>query len=293
MIGRISKPFADLQDRRRQLAQRVLLLADDAFALLDEADRDGVRDPVRRGLVGVENAVEQVEVVAVLLEQRPGQDVAQQQDDPDDLVGLDPPRDDPLGQVAGVMAQLLDAPGLQDLDVVVVHGSGLGEDLLLGHRRQQVRVVDPAAPTPRAVSVRFSLQVRDELRKQARSSSPGSVPSSSRCASSSRHVLPSLVVGGSRSPFGHRDRRALADLGHDVELVHQPAGTRQPQPEPAVGAVAVLQRRRRSGIPVRCPAPRPSSPSDRPRRPRRRRSRRAARTSRCCGRSPRSPWRSR
>ena len=65
---------------------------------------------------------------------------------PDHLVGLHAARDDPLGQVAGVVLQRLDAAGLQHLDVVVVDRGGLGGHLLLGHRLQQVRVADPAGP---------------------------------------------------------------------------------------------------------------------------------------------------
>ena len=99
------QPLADGQDRRRQLADGVLLLPDDPLALVDEADGDGVRDPVGRRLVGVEHPVEQPEVALVLLEQGTGQHVAQQQHDADDLVGLDAARDDPLGQVAGVALQ--------------------------------------------------------------------------------------------------------------------------------------------------------------------------------------------
>ena len=49
------QPLADLQHRRRELADRLLLLADDALALLDEADRHGVGDPVGGRLVGVEH----------------------------------------------------------------------------------------------------------------------------------------------------------------------------------------------------------------------------------------------
>jgi hypothetical protein len=159
--------FAHLQHRRGQLAQRVLLLADDPLALLDEAARHGVRDPVRRGLVGVEHAVEHLEVVAVLLEERPREDVAEQEDDADHLVRLDAAGDDPLGQVAGVVAQLVDAAGLQHGDVVVVDRRDLAEHLLGGHRRQQVLLVDPRRPllTERPA---MRPEVGDELREQRR-----------------------------------------------------------------------------------------------------------------------------
>jgi len=131
-----------------------LLLADDALAFLHEADGDGVGDPVGRGLVGVEHPVQQVEVRLILLEERPGQHVAQQQDDADDLIGLHATRNDAFGQVARVVLQRLDAAGLEHLDVAVVHRRCLGEDLLGRHRGQQFGLGDPAGPflaQPRSV----------------------------------------------------------------------------------------------------------------------------------------------
>ena len=71
-----------------------------------------------------------------------------QQHDADDLVGFDPARDDPLGQVPGVVLQRLDAAGLRHPDVVVVHRGRLREDLLRGHRREQLGVGDPVGPLP-------------------------------------------------------------------------------------------------------------------------------------------------
>src|SRR5882762_605407 len=41
-------------------------------------------------------------------------------------------------------------------------------------------------------------------------------------------------------PLAHRDAGALSEGGHDFEFVHQAAGARQPEPEPARGRVAVL-----------------------------------------------------
>ena len=90
--------------------ERVLLLADDPLALVDEAHGDRVRDPVGGGLVRVKDLVEQGEVMLVLLEERPGQHVAEQEHDADDLMRLDAPRDDPLGKVARVVLQSLDVP---------------------------------------------------------------------------------------------------------------------------------------------------------------------------------------
>ena len=120
MIGQDEQAFTDLEHRCGQFPDRVLLLADHPLPLFDEADRDRVGDAVGRRLVGVEHAVQQVEVVVVLREQRAGQHVAEEQHDADDLVGLDPAGDDPLGQVTGVALERVDAAGLEHLDVVVV-----------------------------------------------------------------------------------------------------------------------------------------------------------------------------
>src|SRR6266542_6416974 len=60
--GENEQALAHLQHRRRQLPDRLLLLPDDALALLHEAHGHRVGDAVGRGLVGVEDAVELVEV---------------------------------------------------------------------------------------------------------------------------------------------------------------------------------------------------------------------------------------
>ena len=179
--------LADLQHRRRELADRLLLLADDALALLHEVDRHRVGDPVGGRLVGVEHLVEVVEVALVLLEQRAVQHVAQQQHDAEHLVGLDAARDDALGQVARVVLERLDRAGLQHLDVVVVHRRRLGEDLLLGQGRQQARLADPARPLlpqlravvaqvghqlGEQVGVRLLLSVRGRVRRFSHRSPP-------------------------------------------------------------------------------------------------------------------------
>ena len=49
------QPLAHRQHRGGQLPDGVLLLPDDPLALVDEADRDGVGDPVGGRLVGVEH----------------------------------------------------------------------------------------------------------------------------------------------------------------------------------------------------------------------------------------------
>ena len=159
------QPLADLQDRRGELADRLLLLADDALALLDEVHAHGVGDAVGGGLVGVEHLVEHLEVRLVLLEQRAREHVAQQQHDAEHLVGLDAARDDALGQVARVVLQGLDGAGLEHLDVVVVDGGGLGEDLLLGQRGEEPRLADAARPFLAQVGAVVA-EVGDELAQE-------------------------------------------------------------------------------------------------------------------------------
>ena len=95
------------------------------------------------------------EVLLVLGEQRPRQHVAQQEHDPEHLVGLDAARDDPLGELAGVGLQVLDAAGLQRVHVVVVDLGRLGEDLLVGHDPSSSASLMRCAHSSRS-SVRFS-----------------------------------------------------------------------------------------------------------------------------------------
>src|SRR5262249_1341677 len=121
--------LADLEHRSRQLTDRLLLLANDALALLDEPDGDRAGNPVGGRLVGVEDTVQLVEILAVLVEERAAQHVAEQQHDPDDFVRLDPSGNDALGEVPRVRLQGLVGARLQGLDVVVIHRGRLGEDL--------------------------------------------------------------------------------------------------------------------------------------------------------------------
>ena len=185
------QPLAHLQHRGRQLQQRVLLLADDPFPLLDEADGHRVGDSVGCRLVGVEHVVEELEVMAVLLEERAGQHVPQQQDDPDHLVRLDAARDDPLGEVARVVPQRLDAARLEHLDVVVVHRGRLGEHLLVRHGGEQVGIGDPLGPLlPQLGAV--VAQVGDQLGEQLVITVRGL--GSGRGAGVIGHVCASLVL---------------------------------------------------------------------------------------------------
>ena len=57
-----------------------------------------------------------------------------------------PRGNDAFGQVARVGLQRLDATGLEHLDVVVVDGGRLGEELLRRHRGEQFGFGDPAGP---------------------------------------------------------------------------------------------------------------------------------------------------
>src|SRR2546425_7327762 len=111
------------------------------------------------------DAVEQLEIALVLGEQGSRQHVAQQQNDPQHLVGLDPPRDDALGEVARIRMQRLERPRLQRLDVVVVYGGGLGKDFLSGHRGQELGVRD--APRPLLAQLGAVLaQMRNQFAEQ-------------------------------------------------------------------------------------------------------------------------------
>src|SRR5216117_2386942 len=98
------------------------------------------------GLIGVLDAIELREVCPILGEQRARELVAQQQHDPHDLVRFHPPRNDALGQIAGISFQRLDRPGLKGLQVVVVDGRGFRENLIRRHGGQQLGFGD--APRP-------------------------------------------------------------------------------------------------------------------------------------------------
>ena len=59
---------------------------------------------------------------------------------------LDAPRDDALRQVARVRLEGLERPGLERLDVVVVHRRRFREDLFFGHRGEQLGLGDTTGP---------------------------------------------------------------------------------------------------------------------------------------------------
>ena len=180
--------------------------------------------------------VEEAEVALVLLEERTGQDVAQEQHDADDLVGLDTPRDDAFGQVPCVVLQRLDAAGLEHLDVVVVDRRGLSGHLLRGHRLEQVGVAD--AGSPLVAQLRAVLpQVCHQLGQQLVATRRRLDLLRLSCVSSSWFMLVPFLS----NHLVMRHGGAVSRLGHDVELVHEPSGSGQPEPQPVVRAETVLE----------------------------------------------------
>ena len=144
--GQNQQTLANLEHRRGKFADRFLLLANDAFAFLHEAHRNGVGDAVGSRLVGVQHAVEQLEIGLIFFEQRTGEHVAQQQHDADDFVRFDAARNDSLGQAARVRLERFDTAGLEHFHIVVVHRRRFGENFLLAHRGEQLGVGDAAGP---------------------------------------------------------------------------------------------------------------------------------------------------
>ncbi len=63
--GKNQQPLANLQHRSGEFADCFLLLANNAFALLHEADCHRVCDAVCRRLVGVQDAIQLLEIVLV------------------------------------------------------------------------------------------------------------------------------------------------------------------------------------------------------------------------------------
>ena len=67
--------LAQLEDRRGQLPQGLLLVVDDPLALLDEAHPYRHGDSVGGGLVRIQDAVQELGIVLVFREQRARQHV--------------------------------------------------------------------------------------------------------------------------------------------------------------------------------------------------------------------------
>ena len=165
-MGRMRSRSRTRKHGRGQLADSFLLLADDALAFLHEPDGHGVGDAVGGRLVGVEHHVQQIEVALILLEQRAGEDVAQQQHDADDFLRFHAARDDAFGEVARVGLQRFDAAGFEHRDVVVVDARRLREDLFARHRRQQPGLGDAARPVFAQLGAFFS-QVGHQLAEKS------------------------------------------------------------------------------------------------------------------------------
>ena len=129
-----------------QHAHGLLVLANEALPLFDKTDAHRIGDAIGGRFVSIEHAVEQFEVVLIFLEQGAGQDVAQQQNNPQHFPCFHAPRDDTLGQVPGVGLQGGDAAGFQNLKVMVVRGRRFRKNLHLAHGREQLRLANAPGP---------------------------------------------------------------------------------------------------------------------------------------------------
>jgi len=122
MMGKISSRSRTCSTGVDSSQNRLLLLANDALALLYEADGHGVGYAIGGRLIRIQDAIEHREITLILCEQGTRQYVAQQQHDSHDLVGLHAPRDDSLGKIARIGLQGLESPGREAFPRVVVHG---------------------------------------------------------------------------------------------------------------------------------------------------------------------------
>src|ERR1041384_6862169 len=91
----------------------LVLAANHALALLDEADRHGIGNAIRGRFVSIEDAAEQFKVSVIFLEERASQDVAKQENDAKHFMRLDAAVNDALGQVPSVGLQILYTPSFQ------------------------------------------------------------------------------------------------------------------------------------------------------------------------------------
>jgi hypothetical protein len=113
----------------------------------------------------------------ILLEQRAGEDVAQQEHNAEYFIGFDAARNDAFGKVACVSLQRFHAAGFQNFHVVVVNRGGFREDFLLAHGGEQLSVRNalcPLLPQLRPVLP----QVRHNSRSMAALVSPADCPPS-------------------------------------------------------------------------------------------------------------------
>ncbi len=138
--------LADLQHRRGEDSDGLLLLADDALALLDEADGHGDGDAVGSWLVCVQDAVQQREIRLIFRKQGARKNVAEQQDNPYHFACFHTSGNDALGQIPRVRLECLESSGFQRLHVVVIDGSRFGKDFFLAHCCQQLCLSDALGP---------------------------------------------------------------------------------------------------------------------------------------------------
>ena len=124
----------------------LLLLANDPLALFDETDAHRVGNAVGGRFVGIEHALQQFEVVAIFLEQRAGQHVAQEQHDLQHFARFHPARDDALRQVLRVSLKGLDAAGFEHPQVTVVDGPCFRKDLSSAHGAEQLGIANAFGP---------------------------------------------------------------------------------------------------------------------------------------------------
>ena len=161
------QPFADLQHRGGEFADCLLLLADDALALLDESYGDCIRNSIGSGLVGVQDTVQLFEIGLILCEERTGQHVAQEQNDSNDFVRFHASGNDAFGKVARIGLQRFERPRFQSLHVAVVNRSGFRKDFFLAHCREQAGFRDAAHPLLAelsAVLAKMRYQLPEEFR---------------------------------------------------------------------------------------------------------------------------------
>src|ERR671922_1259860 len=161
------EPLTNLQDRRREFTNGFLLLTNDSLAFLNETDRHRVGDAICRWFVGVQDAVEFLEIRLVLCKEGAGKHVAEEQNDSNDFVRFNASRDDAFGQVSRISLQSLEGLGLESFHVAVIHGRGFCEDFFLGHGRQQSRFRNAADPLFAKLSSVLA-EVCHQLSKQLR-----------------------------------------------------------------------------------------------------------------------------
>ena len=157
---------AHLQHRRRQLADRLLLLAHDFLALLDEGERDDREDLVGDRLVDVQRRGEAGHVALIALEETSTVNVAQSQQAADDLLRRHAAQDAAFRHAGSIAFRAGVFAGVQAADAGFVDVDGLrfrlfrrqaGEQAFGGH------LLHPLAAQRRP----FLAQVCNQLAQQS------------------------------------------------------------------------------------------------------------------------------